>query len=55
MIDLIVNTIMILGITLVSVPTLLFAFTGVAHVIYALYNLVLQKISIETVDLGVKE
>ena len=39
MIDLIVNTIMILGIAIVSVPVLLFAVMGVAHMAYGAYKL----------------
>ena len=38
MIDLIVNTIMLLGIVIVSVPVLFFAVTGVIHMIYSLRN-----------------
>ena len=40
MIDLIVNTFMILGIVAVSVPTLLFAVTGMMHMAYGAYRLV---------------
>jgi hypothetical protein len=39
MIDLIVNTIMILGIAVVSVPVLLFAVLGVIHMAYGAYTL----------------
>jgi len=39
MIDLIVNTIMILGIAVVSVPVLLFAVLGVVHMAYGVYTL----------------
>ncbi len=39
MIDLIVNTIMILGITLVSVPVLFFAVVGIVHMAYGAYTL----------------
>lgn len=38
MIDLIVNTVMIAGIVLVSVPTLLFAVLTVAHLAYGAYT-----------------
>jgi len=39
MIDLIVNTIMILGIAVVSVPVLLFTVLGVVHMAYGVYTL----------------
>ena len=39
MIDLIVNAIMIVGIAVVSVPVLLFAVVGVAHMAYGAYTL----------------
>jgi hypothetical protein len=42
MIDLIVNTIMILGITLVSVPVLLFSVLGVVHMAYGAYTLYIE-------------
>jgi hypothetical protein len=38
MIDLIVNTIMLLGIAVVSVPVLVFAVTGVMHLVYGMWN-----------------
>lgn len=38
MIDLIVNTIMIVGIVLVSVPVLFFAVTGTIHLAYSLLD-----------------
>ena len=38
MIDIIVNTFMILGIVIVSVPTLTFAFTALVHLVYAFGN-----------------
>lgn len=40
MIDLIINTIMLTGIILVSVPTLTFAVTGLIHLAYAAYKLI---------------
>ena len=43
MIDLIVNTIMILGIAIVSVPVLLFAVLGVAHIAYGAYTLYIES------------
>ena len=39
MIDLVVDTIMILGIAVVSVPTLLFAVAGMMHMAYGAYRL----------------
>jgi hypothetical protein len=42
MIDLIVNTIMILGIAVVSVPVLLFAVLGVIHMAYGAYTLYIE-------------
>jgi hypothetical protein len=42
MIDLIVNTIMILGIAVVSVPVLLFTVLGVAHMAYGAYILYIE-------------
>jgi hypothetical protein len=42
MIDLIVNTIMILGIAVVSVPVLLFAVLGVVHMAYGAYTLYIE-------------
>ena len=39
MIDLIVNTFMLIGIALVSVPVLLFAVLGVVHMAYGAYKL----------------
>jgi hypothetical protein len=39
MIDLIVNAIMLVGIAIVSVPVLLFAVLGVAHMAYGAYKL----------------
>ena len=39
MIDVIVNTIMILGIAVVSVPVLLFTVLGVVHMAYGVYTL----------------
>ena len=39
MIDIIVNAVMILGIVAVSVPTLLFAVTGIVHMAYGAYRL----------------
>jgi hypothetical protein len=42
MIDLIVNTIMILGIAIVSVPVLLFAVLGVIHMAYGAYTLYIE-------------
>ena len=39
MIDVIVNTMMILGIAVVSVPVLLFAVSGVVHMAYSAYTL----------------
>ena len=38
MIDLVVNTFMILGIAAVSVPTLLFAVTGLIHIVHSVYQ-----------------
>jgi hypothetical protein len=43
MIDLIVNTIMILGIAVVSVPVLLFAVLGVIHMAYGAYTLYIEE------------
>ena len=45
MIDVIVNTIMILGIALVSVPTLLFAVVGLIHMAYGAYCLVTSDLT----------
>ena len=42
MIDVIVNTIMILGIAVVSVPVLLFAVLGVVHMAYGAYTLYIE-------------
>jgi hypothetical protein len=42
MIDVIVNTIMILGIAIVSVPVLLFAVLGVVHMAYGAYTLYIE-------------
>jgi hypothetical protein len=43
MIDLIVNTIMILGIAVVSVPVLLFTVLGVIHMAYGAYTLYIEE------------
>ena len=43
MIDLIVNTIMLTGIALVSIPVLLFAVTGIAHMAYGAYTLYIEE------------
>lgn len=40
MIDTVVNAIMILGIVVVSVPTLTFAVTGLIHLAYGAYKMV---------------
>jgi hypothetical protein len=42
MIDVIVNTVMILGIAVVSVPVLLFAVLGVVHMAYGAYTLYIE-------------
>ena len=42
MIDVIVNTIMILGIVIVSVPVLFFAVTGIVHLAYGAYTLYIE-------------
>ena len=42
MIDLIANTIMILGIAVVSVPVLFFAVTGLVHLAYGAYTLYIE-------------
>jgi hypothetical protein len=42
MIDVIVNTIMILGIAVVSVPVLLFTVLTVAHMAYGAYTLYIE-------------
>jgi hypothetical protein len=42
MIDLIVNTIMILGIAIVSVPVLLFTVLTVVHMAYGAYTLYIE-------------
>jgi hypothetical protein len=42
MIDLIVNTIMILGIAVVSVPVLLFTVLTVVHMAYGAYTLYIE-------------
>lgn len=39
MIDLIVNTFMLIGIALVSIPVLFFAAVGIAHMAYGAYKL----------------
>jgi hypothetical protein len=38
MIDLMVNTVMLLGIAVVSVPVLVFAVTGVMHLVYSVLD-----------------
>jgi hypothetical protein len=43
MIDVIVNTIMILGIAVVSVPVLLFTVLGVVHLAYGAYTLTIEE------------
>lgn len=43
MIDLIVNTVMIIGIAVVSVPVILFAVLGVVHVAYGAYTLYIER------------
>jgi hypothetical protein len=43
MIDLIVNTIMILGIAVVSVPVLFFAVVCVTHMAYGAYTLYIEE------------
>jgi len=43
MIDLIVNTIMLVGIAIVSVPVLFFAVVGVAHMAYGAYTLYIEE------------
>jgi hypothetical protein len=43
MIDLIVNTIMILGIAVVSVPVILFTVLGVVHLAYGAYTLTTEE------------
>ena len=42
MIDLIVNTVMILGIAIVSVPVLLFTVLTVVHMAYGAYTLYIE-------------
>ena len=42
MIDLIVNTIMLVGIAVVSVPVLFFAVTGIVHLAYGAYTLYIE-------------
>jgi hypothetical protein len=42
MIDLIVNTIMLVGIAIVSVPVLLFTVLGVIHMAYGAYTLYIE-------------
>jgi hypothetical protein len=39
MIDLIVNAVMLIGISVVTVPVLLFAVTGVVHMVHGIYTL----------------
>jgi hypothetical protein len=43
MIDLIVNTIMLVGIAIVSVPVLLFTVLGVIHMAYCAYTLYIEE------------
>ena len=45
MIDIIVNAVMILGIVAVSVPTLLFAVTGIVHMAYGAYRLATSELT----------
>jgi hypothetical protein len=42
MIDVIVNTIMLVGIVIVSVPVLFFAVTGIVHLAYGAYTLYIE-------------
>ena len=42
MIDVIVNTFVLIGIVAVSIPVLLFAMAGVAHMAYRAYTLTIE-------------
>ena len=43
MIDLIVNSIMLIGIVIVSVPVLFFALVGIVHMAYGAYTLYIEE------------
>jgi hypothetical protein len=43
MIDLIVNTFMLIGIAIVSVPVLFFAVVGVVHMAFGAYTLYIEE------------
>jgi hypothetical protein len=43
MIDLIVNTFMLIGIAVVSVPVLFFAAVGITHMAYGAYTLYIEE------------
>lgn len=45
MIDLIINTIMLVGIVTVSVPVLFFACVGLVHVVYGTYKLIMSDLT----------